>query len=1364
MAAPQDIAGLGLGVAQLKKDTAEALGYYQQVIDAVKKIENLKVSPGNYGDLISKQKELIENSNKLAGAFDNISKAGVATAAATKNAAQSASDGAKSFTQNTAAVQDNIDKQKQLKKELDDIVSARRKLEDFKGKTNFSGNEAAQLQIEKELLDYSNRELVIKKQLADLNTQLQGYSVSAGTSFQGTDTTDAAKAKALEKEETRQLNAELKNQAQYELATVGSINEAKAAVSLLTKERDKLNLTTEEGVTRQAELNRKIDEYNAFIKENNDLQGKQRLNVGNYPTASGFTNAYAALKQELASVKQELNDPALQGKQLESLQTQERLLTQLTENLNQQFNSTREELRAYQEAAKALGLTLGADSALFQDFAGQVGDAKDEVEDLQASINFNASDTKFLDGAVEAAGALAGAYGAAYGAAELFGNGSEDLQKSMVKLQSVIAIVTGLQQVQTAIQSESATMQTILAAKTSLLAVAQKLLGTNTARATVAIEAEAAAQTESVVAAEAQVVANEEIAVSAEGAAVAITTEAVATEAATAATATFAEAFAATGIGAIILAVGAAIVYLVVKMNDYANAAYEAYKTNVSLTAALKDQYDTLNKQNALVDEYSRKAIANQQQENELAEAAGENRAKQFDQQAKLLQQQKQIADGKLANEIAANEQKYSSEGVKGLDALTKAQDDYLLHYDHFLGQVQYVQKRLTEVAQNNDLSDSQKETQTAALQELLTDLNSQADGVKAAYDSITQTKQAAADADKAIQVQQAEQTKYNADEERKLVLALTEFEVSNIKSRNEQILADTLSSFDKRSAAMQSNAAADIKLAQAQLNDVLNNPESSNNDRLTAEKQFAEKRVELIRSEHAAIDKLNTEENNRTINADKALHDSRLKAQQEFYSRAIQNPNLSFEQQAAAFEKVQALQREQVIADHTADEQIKNQSYRTDQERAADEASFQQQLNDLTEKGNEARIKLQEDYHKRLQQENQKAQDILKAAIASNYQSDVDNESDLTAGLNSLNNSLQKREISLREYNQKRKDLENDYNTFVLSAQLKKDKAELDRQIAANENTVDQQIKVNKDLQALYDEQARQYNEALSAKNDLEKEFAQDIANLITTIGDAGFERQINNYEKLKQASDDYYSREIENIANAARAGSITDADAADRTTILNAEKEAAAERLDKKEREIKTRQAKFDRAASLLEIAAKAAQAEVSALSYLSNPFTAPLYPEIAALIAGIALAQITTILATPLPTYKYGLKGDKPGHYGVYGEAGAELIEKPSIAPYIADTATVDYLPARTKITPLKNSDINSMMHRSMIQTTAQMLAFDKAQKLQEKKVDERVLLAINHQTRQLSKVIKGSKSNITIYDNSAFLKYKKDNMQW
>jgi hypothetical protein len=63
---------------------------------------------------------------------------------------------------------------------------------------------------------------------------------------------------------------------------VTSINEAREQNKILTKLRNEANATTAEGIAEIQKLNEKLDQNNAFIKENADAYLKQKINIGNY--------------------------------------------------------------------------------------------------------------------------------------------------------------------------------------------------------------------------------------------------------------------------------------------------------------------------------------------------------------------------------------------------------------------------------------------------------------------------------------------------------------------------------------------------------------------------------------------------------------------------------------------------------------------------------------------------------------------------------------------------------------------------------------------------------------------------------------------------------------------------------------------------------------------------------------------------------------------------------------------------------------------------------------------------------------------------------------------------------------------------
>jgi len=107
------------------------------------------------------------------------------------------------------------------------------------------------------------------------------------------------------------------------------------------------------------------------------------------------------------------------------------------------------------------------------DIIKQAGKIKDSIGDARAEVSYFASDTRRLDAAIGTVQAVAGAYSVVEGATALLGVESENLQKTMVKLQAVMAVVTGLQEIQTLLQEESAAMQGLLALRTTVLTAAQ---------------------------------------------------------------------------------------------------------------------------------------------------------------------------------------------------------------------------------------------------------------------------------------------------------------------------------------------------------------------------------------------------------------------------------------------------------------------------------------------------------------------------------------------------------------------------------------------------------------------------------------------------------------------------------------------------------------------------------------------------------------------------------------------------------------------------------------------------------------------------------------------------------------------------
>ena len=91
----------------------------------------------------------------------------------------------------------------------------------------------------------------------------------------------------------------------------------------------------------------------------------------------------------------------------------------------------------------------------FIELQKEAGELADQIGDAQQRIKVLSSDTKNLDFGIAAIRGVAGAFGLAEGAATLFGLKTEDVQESIQRLNAILVILNGLQEIQTLLQKQS---------------------------------------------------------------------------------------------------------------------------------------------------------------------------------------------------------------------------------------------------------------------------------------------------------------------------------------------------------------------------------------------------------------------------------------------------------------------------------------------------------------------------------------------------------------------------------------------------------------------------------------------------------------------------------------------------------------------------------------------------------------------------------------------------------------------------------------------------------------------------------------------------------------------------------------------
>ena len=125
------------------------------------------------------------------------------------------------------------------------------------------------------------------------------------------------------------------------------------------------------------------------------------------------------------------------------------------ENPATKFKSLKEEIRAIQREMAQMSMAGDVTSERFQALNARAGELKDTMGDLAGQIGALASDTPKLDLFAEGIKGISAGFQVAQGSVALFGEENEDLQKQMVKLQAVMLVTNGLTEIANMLQKNS---------------------------------------------------------------------------------------------------------------------------------------------------------------------------------------------------------------------------------------------------------------------------------------------------------------------------------------------------------------------------------------------------------------------------------------------------------------------------------------------------------------------------------------------------------------------------------------------------------------------------------------------------------------------------------------------------------------------------------------------------------------------------------------------------------------------------------------------------------------------------------------------------------------------------------------------
>ena len=179
-------------------------------------------------------------------------------------------------------------------------------------------------------------------------------------------------------------------------------------------------------------------------------------------------------------------DTGTTAKDLQAIDKELGNIDKTTKSTSNDLNKTFDDLNTrvesgtmtMRESAKAIkdyqtiALQAGRESPIGKEALQRAGDLKDKLGDLKTEINNLGADGQNMKAALQLGSTITAGYGALTGAQALLGSESENLTKTLVKLQAVQAILAAIEEVRASLEKESILMQKAKAAQTWLLTTA----------------------------------------------------------------------------------------------------------------------------------------------------------------------------------------------------------------------------------------------------------------------------------------------------------------------------------------------------------------------------------------------------------------------------------------------------------------------------------------------------------------------------------------------------------------------------------------------------------------------------------------------------------------------------------------------------------------------------------------------------------------------------------------------------------------------------------------------------------------------------------------------------------------------------
>ena len=211
------------------------------------------------------------------------------------------------------------------------------------------------------------------------------------------------------------------------------------------------------------EVDRVVDANKSAIRELEEeykrlgTAANKAAQKGDAKQMQGYRQERDAIRQVIDARKKVIAEAEKTADSLAKVEQRMRAEAEQAQKAASQHVSLRGQIRALrEEMATLVANGIDQQSEAYKRLVNELGRLTDIQGDIQAQGKVLANDEQHIAGLIQGLGGLSGAFSAAQGAVGLFAGENEELNKIMLKVQSLMAITMGLQQVQQTLNKDSA--------------------------------------------------------------------------------------------------------------------------------------------------------------------------------------------------------------------------------------------------------------------------------------------------------------------------------------------------------------------------------------------------------------------------------------------------------------------------------------------------------------------------------------------------------------------------------------------------------------------------------------------------------------------------------------------------------------------------------------------------------------------------------------------------------------------------------------------------------------------------------------------------------------------------------------------